>query len=349
MFERFTDRARKTIVLAQEEARRLQHNYIGTEHLLLGLLAEADGFAGRAVSRFGLDLAAGREDVLTIIGLGKKQPTGHIPFTPRAKKCLELSLRESLALGHDYIGTEHILLGIVREGDGVAARILEKHAASLAAVRAAVLELLPVEPTGQGRRWLRRLAGERVTSVTTESAPQAELRTTPAADLSLSEAARLAGGSPVGSHHILLAALADPDSAAARTLTEVGVDLDRVREALRYADVTGSSDELPEEAGRRHTLVRVAADRISVEVSDPAMLALGRAALEALAARAAERGQGAGNGGAEGIVRGDDQLGASLSLVWLALRNSLEDIRGRAGTASEGPPAPPGESAATGA
>src|SRR5215469_18788597 len=125
MFERFTAEARRAIVLAQEEARRLQHNYIGTEHLLLGLLAEPEGIAARAAARFGLGLNAGRNDVTEIIGIGQqRQRGGHIPFTPRAKKCLELSLREALQLGHDYIGAEHVLLGILRESEGVAAQIL---------------------------------------------------------------------------------------------------------------------------------------------------------------------------------------------------------------------------------
>jgi ATP-dependent Clp protease ATP-binding subunit ClpC len=347
MFERFTDRARHSIVLAQEEARRLRHNYIGTEHILLGLLdPEQGGVAARAAERFGLTLEVGRQDVLDIIGPGMQEiRVGHIPFTPRAKKCLELALREALQLNHDYIGSEHIMLGIIREGDGVAVKILEKHAPGLKDVRAAVIDLLPQVAPGESRRWLRRLAGQRATAVTPAPEPQRELRTTPAADISLSEAARLAGHRPVGSHHILLASLADAHSAAARALAGLGVDLDRVREALRTADVTGSSDELPEEAGRRQMQVRVSADRITVEASDPAIVALGRAALEALATRAAKSGQGAGNGGAEGIVRGDDPLGASLSHVWQALHDSLEDIRSRAAAASETPPAPPGQPA----
>src|SRR5215469_3877966 len=187
MFERFTSEARRAIVLAQEEARRLQHNYIGTEHLLLGLLAEPDGIAARAVARFGLDLASGVTDVTEIIGLGQ-QPMqgGHIPFTPRAKKCLELALREALQLGHDYIGPEHVLLGIVREGEGVAARILTKHAGNLEAIRAAVTDLLPPGAPAPTRRWLRRrLAGPGPVSLQPE-VPR-ELRTTPAADVSLTE------------------------------------------------------------------------------------------------------------------------------------------------------------------
>src|SRR6266550_5935668 len=126
MFERFTDRARNAVVLAQEEARRLDHNYIGTEHILLGLIRESDGHAARALESLGISLDAVRQQVEEIIGRGQEAPSGHVPFTKRAKKALELSLRESLELGHNYIGTEHILLGLLREGDGVAAEVLVK-------------------------------------------------------------------------------------------------------------------------------------------------------------------------------------------------------------------------------
>ena len=124
MFERFTDRARRVVVLAQEEARLLNHNYIGTEHLLLGLIHEGEGLAAKALESLGVSLDQVRSQVEDMIGVGTATPQGHIPFTPRAKKVLELSLREALQLGHNYIGTEHILLGLVRENEGVAARIL---------------------------------------------------------------------------------------------------------------------------------------------------------------------------------------------------------------------------------
>jgi ATP-dependent Clp protease ATP-binding subunit ClpC len=142
MFERFTDRARRVIVLAQEEARLLNHNYIGTEHILLGLIHEGDGVAARALDSLGISLDAVRREIEEIIGRGQQAPSGHIPFTPRAKKVLELSLREALQLGHDYIGTEHILLGLIREGDGVAAQVLVKLGADLNRVRLQVTQLL---------------------------------------------------------------------------------------------------------------------------------------------------------------------------------------------------------------
>ncbi len=142
MFERFTERARRVVVLAQEEARLLNHNYIGTEHVLLGLLHEGEGVAAKALEQMGISLDAVRERVEDMIGQGGSSPTGHIPFTPRAKKVLELALREALQLGHNYIGTEHILLGLVREGEGVAAQVLAQMGADLNRVRHAAIQLL---------------------------------------------------------------------------------------------------------------------------------------------------------------------------------------------------------------
>ena len=142
MFERFTDRARRVVVLAQEEARMLNHNYIGTEHILLGLIHEGEGVAAKSLESLGISLEAVRSQVEEIIGQGQQAPSGHIPFTPRAKTVLELSLREALQLGHNYIGTEHILLGLIREGDGVAAQVLVKLGADLNRVRQQVIQLL---------------------------------------------------------------------------------------------------------------------------------------------------------------------------------------------------------------
>jgi ATP-dependent Clp protease ATP-binding subunit ClpC len=142
MFERFTDRARRVVVLAQEEARMLNHNYIGTEHILLGLIHEGEGVAAKALESLGISLEGVRQQVEEIIGQGQQAPSGHIPFTPRAKKVLELSLREALQLGHNYIGTEHILLGLIREGEGVAAQVLVKLGADLNRVRQQVIQLL---------------------------------------------------------------------------------------------------------------------------------------------------------------------------------------------------------------
>ncbi|MBF6349797.1 MULTISPECIES: ATP-dependent Clp protease ATP-binding subunit [Nocardia] len=156
MFERFTDRARRVVVLAQEEARMLNHNYIGTEHILLGLIHEGEGVAAKSLESLGISLEGVRSQVEEIIGQGQQAPSGHIPFTPRAKKVLELSLREALQLGHNYIGTEHILLGLIREGEGVAAQVLVKLGADLNRVRQQVIQLLSgyqgKEPVESGAR-----------------------------------------------------------------------------------------------------------------------------------------------------------------------------------------------------
>ena len=142
MFERFTDRARRVVVLSQGEARLLNHNYIGTEHILLGLIQEHEGVAAKALESLKISLEAVRRQVEEVIGRGDKAPHGHIPFTPRAKKVLELSLREALQLKHDYIGTEHILLGLIREGEGMAAQVLGSLGVGLSSVRHEVTQLL---------------------------------------------------------------------------------------------------------------------------------------------------------------------------------------------------------------
>jgi ATP-dependent Clp protease ATP-binding subunit ClpC len=142
MFERFTDRARRVVVFAQDEARMLNHNYIGTEHILLGLIHEDEGLAARALKSLGVSLDGTRREVEDIIGRGSAEPMGHIPFTPRAKKVLELSLREALQLDHSYIGTEHILLGLMRESGGVASQVLVSSGVDLNMARQEVIRLL---------------------------------------------------------------------------------------------------------------------------------------------------------------------------------------------------------------
>jgi ATP-dependent Clp protease ATP-binding subunit ClpA len=334
MFERFTDRARRVVVISQEEARKLQHNYIGTEHILLGLLAVQGGVAFKVLDRFGMSQEGVRAEVVALVGTGTASMPGHIPFTPRAKKVLELALREALQMGHNYIGTEHILLGLVREGDGVGAHIITAHGADLDKIREAVIEILPAQ-TGHsaGQRWLRRLSGA------PGEAEVEELPATPAVEASVSAAVHLAGTKPVGSHHLLLAALDDPDSAAARTLVSLGVDLDQAREALRTVDVTGTSDEQPEERGRRNMVLRVTDTSLTIEVTDPDIIKSAKAAAEALGDQADP----------PGTIRGDLPASVTLGGVWLALNASLENIRRRASTArsaeaqasrAEGQPSP---------
>jgi ATP-dependent Clp protease ATP-binding subunit ClpA len=349
MFERFTAYARRTVVTAQEEARELEHNYIGTEHLLLALLHRPDGLphqvdggAAAILEEFGISLDGVREEVIAKVGTGsgkgKGKQSGHIPFTPRAKRVLELSLREALQLHHTYIGTEHIVLGLIRENEGVAAQIMREHA-DLLAIRSAVLDRLPAGEAQEGalaavtgallRRARERLGGTR------EAAEAETVRATPAADATLAEAARLAGDTPVGSHHLLLAALADPNSAAALTLASLGVDLDQARESLRAAKVAGTSDEPPEEAGRRQMALQLSDETLTLVIVDPVLVAAGKAALKAVNANAepGEAGtagetaeEGAGASATASVIRGDHPAAAGFAAVWLELRKSLAEI-----------------------
>jgi len=345
MFERFTANARRAVVLAQEEARRLNHNYIGTEHILLGLLSNEQAIACQVLNGIGMTLEGTRLEVTGIIGIGKKELSGHIPFTPRAKKTLELALREALQLHHNYIGTEHILLGLIREGEGVAAQILRNHG-DLLAIRMAVLDRVPAGvaegkgPLAAAASTALRHLRDRITGGPEEVELELALIGTPAANATLAEAARLAGPEPVGSHHLLLAVLADRDSAARRAFERLGVDLDQVREALLTTDVTGTSDEPPEQAGRRQMVIQVTDELLTVVVADPVLVAAGKAALTAVTANAAAAEPGedekAGGEGSEttatasmataSTIRGDNPAAASLAAVWLELRESLAKI-----------------------
>jgi len=359
MFERFTGRARHVVVLSQEEARLLNHNYIGTEHILLGLLGEPESIAGTVLEGFGITRDGVRAEVEEKIGRGKSQPSGHIPFTPRAKKTLELSLREAIAIRHNYIGTEHILLGLIREGEGVATQILREHA-DLLDIRAAVLNAVsavdPSEPvegsteTNAALRWLRHRLGRRGSSVSfSPEVPGAEsvTRGTPAVEAALQQAAVLAGSLPVGSHHLLLAALDDANSAASGALSSLGVDLDELRGKLRSAQVAGTSDEQPEQAGRRQMTIEVADDKLNIVLTDPVIVEAGKEALRVLNAKAAaasaaaagesggEVAEGEGTDGEADIggtpvavIRGDLPAAATLANVWLELRDTLAILAG---------------------
>jgi ATP-dependent Clp protease ATP-binding subunit ClpA len=252
MFERFSGQARHVVVSAQEEARELYHNYIGTEHLLLGLLVTSDSLASASLSALGYTRDGARASVEAMVGRGKGSPGGHIPFTPRAKKVLELSLREALQLKHNYIGTEHILLGLIREGEGRAAQILAaKH--PLDRVRADVLAR--VESPGAGEAH----AGSR----------------TPAAHEVLALAAELAGDTPVGSHHILEAILQQPDSAAAKVLTDAGIDIDQLVAKLDEVSTEDTADDTPEEAAARQLELSITDQAVTVVLRDPGSLELG--------------------------------------------------------------------------
>jgi ATP-dependent Clp protease ATP-binding subunit ClpA len=288
VFERFTDRARRVVVLAQEESRLLNHDFIGTEHILLGLIHEGEGVAAQALGALGIRLDAVRARVEETVGQGESTPSGHIPFTPRAKKVLELSLREALQFGHNYIGTEHILLGLIREGEGVAATVLVGLGADLERVRAKVVELL------SGR------SGAGAPELITDPRSGASFLATPAAGpsrfgrtgpefvrsgldrllvrrltvgsrrvllLAESEALR-PGHFSVGPEHLLLGLLAEGEGDAATALARVGIDLDAAR--ARAEQTLG-----------RRTLTGAAA---RVEFDDAALDALERALVEALSA-----------------------------------------------------------------
>jgi ATP-dependent Clp protease ATP-binding subunit ClpA len=256
MFERFSGQARHVVVSAQEEARDLDHNYIGTEHLLLGLLT-SDSLASASLNALGYTHDNVQAKVEEMIGRGKASPGGHIPFTPRAKKVLELSLREALQLKHNYIGTEHILLGLIREGEGVAAQILvDKHP-------------------------LDRIRGEVLTRIESPTAREVHgAGRTPAAHDVLALATQLAGEGPVGSHHILEAILQRPDSAAAKALSDAGIDLEQLATKLDNVSVEDTTDDTPEQAAARQLELSVTDDAVTVVLRDPASLELGKQIVE---------------------------------------------------------------------
>jgi ATP-dependent Clp protease ATP-binding subunit ClpA len=303
MFERFTDRARRVVVLAQEEARLLNHNYIGTEHILLGLIQEADGIAAKTLFQLGISAEAVRSRVEAIIGEGGGAPSGHIPFTPRSKKVLELSLREALTLGHNYIGTEHILLGLIREGEGVGAQVLVNLGADLSRVRHAVIQQL------SGFRG--RPPGGRVT-------PLMPSRETPAVAKAGVEARRLAGSSPVGSHHYLLAFLQEHDSVAAKALESMGVTAESLQERVAAIEPAGTSDETPEQAGARRVGLRVEGKLVMLEIDDPE---LAESLEKAMAGREVR------------IIKGTDPEAeeAGFQGLWSAVSRTVEDLTRRLG------------------
>jgi ATP-dependent Clp protease ATP-binding subunit ClpC len=301
MFERFTDRARRVVVLAQEEARLLGHNYIGTEHILLGLIQEEEGVAARVLDRLGISLDAVRSKVESIIGEGKGAPDGHIPFTPRSKKVLELSLREALQLGHNYIGTEHILLGLIREGQGVGAHVLTGLGADLSRVRYEVIE----ELSGLGRGGPSGAGPRSATG---------RPRETPAAAKAAAEARRLAGGAAVGSQHYLLGLLKDENSLAARALADLGLTREAVEGKLAELEPTGTSDETPEEAGARRVGLRVEGQLVMLEVDDPKLAASLQQAMVDRKLR---------------VITGSDPEAVGFPGLWSAVTRTVEDLTRR--------------------
>jgi ATP-dependent Clp protease ATP-binding subunit ClpA len=291
MFERFSDRARHSVVLAQEEARRLGHTYIGTEHLLLGLLREADGLAAQALTSLGVGVSNVRAQVIEIIGEGSEAPTGHIPFTPRSKKVLELSLREALQLGHNYIGTEHILLGLVREGEGVAAQVLVARGVDLNRVRAAVMTALPGWSGGRGTA-RQRTAG---------------------AEVAIADAQLLAGGSPLGTQHLLEALARSEDTVAAKALAALGIGPDALAAKLDEIAIEGTTDATPEETAARAMEIRLHDDRVEIVLRDQRTIELTRAISQ-------EIGE---------PVRGNDPAVGSMVNLRQAVLSALEELRDR--------------------
>jgi ATP-dependent Clp protease ATP-binding subunit ClpA len=307
MFERFTDRARRVVVLAQEEARLLGHNYIGTEHILLGLIHEKEGVAAKVLEQLGISLEAVRAKVESIIGDGGPgAPSGHIPFTPRAKKVLELSLREALQLGHNYIGTEHILLGLIREGEGVGAQVLVNLGADLSAVRHEVIQQLSGFRGGPGGRMSSPAFG------------MGGPKVTPAAAKAGMEARRLAGGAAVGSQHYLLGLLREENSVAAKALAELGITKDVLEAKLAEIEPAGTADETPEEAGARRIGLRVEGRLLMLEIDDPQ---LAESLEKAMAGRKVR------------IIKGSDPEAeaAGFPNLWSAVSRTVEDLTRRLG------------------
>jgi ATP-dependent Clp protease ATP-binding subunit ClpA len=254
-FERFTVEARKVVVTAQEEARLLKHNHIGTEHILLGLFDAPDGTAAKVLHQLGYDKETARVDIAGMVKPGTQELSGHIPFAPSAKKTLDLALREAQQLHHTSIGTEHILLALVREGEGVGAKVLAERISPISRIRAAVLATVAVPAT----------TVEGSQDVAAGPWPVG----TPATEDTVSTASALAGGAPVGSHHLLEAMVRAENSMAARVLRELGVDPDAVAAKIDELDPETTTDANPEEAAARKMEIRLVDDEVHLILRDP--------------------------------------------------------------------------------
>ena len=258
-FERFTGKARQVVVAAQEQARLLKHNYIGTEHLLLGLLEVPDGMAAKVLHQLGYGKEAAQVDIAAVVKPGTQELSGHIPFAPQAKKTLELALREAQRLHHSHVGTEHILLALVREGEGVGAKVLAERISPISKIRTAVLASVEGAQDAAAGPWP---AG------------------TPATEDTVSTASALAGGAPVGSHHLLEAMLRAENSMAARVLQELGVDPDAVAAKIDELDPETTTDANPEEAAARRMEIRLVDDEVHLILRDPATVAAAKKVTE---------------------------------------------------------------------
>ncbi|MFI2206588.1 Clp protease N-terminal domain-containing protein [Streptomyces sp. NPDC020192] len=258
-FERFTVKARQVVVTAQEQARLLKHTYIGTEHILLGLLEVPDGMAAKVLHQLGYDKETAQVDIAAVVQPGTKELSGHIPFEPRAKKTLELALREAQKLNHNYIGTEHILLALVREGEGIGAKVLAERINPISKIRTAVLASVEGSQNVAASPWP---AG------------------TPATEDTVSTASALAGGAPVGSHHLLEAMLRAENSMAARVLRELGVEPDAVAAKIDELDPDTTTDANPEEAAARKMEIRLVDDEVHLILRDPTTVTIAKKVTE---------------------------------------------------------------------
>ncbi|MFB7333044.1 Clp protease N-terminal domain-containing protein [Streptomyces adustus] len=258
-FERFTVKARKVVVTAQEEARRLKHSHIDTEHILLGLLDVPDGLAAKVLHQLGYDKETAQADIAALVKPGTHELSGHIPFALGAKKTLDLALREAQQLHHTSIGTEHVLLALVREGEGVGAKVLAERIDPIGRIRAAVLAELGGSQEVAAGPWP---AG------------------TPATEDAVATASALAGGAAVGSHHLLEAMLRTENSMAARVLRELGVDPDAVAAKIDELDPETTTDANPEEAAARRMEIRLVDDEVHLILRDPATVTIARKVTE---------------------------------------------------------------------
>ena len=247
-FEKFTAKARQVVVTAQEEARLLKHKHIGTEHILLALLDVPDNLAAKVLHELGYDKATAQVDIEAEVKPGTAELRGHIPFTPRAKKTLDLALREATQLHHNDVEAEHILLALISEGEGVGAKVLAERINPISKIRAAVLASVQGSPDVAARPWP---AG------------------TPATEDTVSTASALAGGAPVGSHHLLEAMLRAENSMAARVLRELGVDPEAVAAKIDELDPETTTDANPEEAAARRMEIRLVDDEVHLILRDP--------------------------------------------------------------------------------
>jgi ATP-dependent Clp protease ATP-binding subunit ClpA len=288
MFERFTDMARRVVVSAQTEARNLKHGFIGTEHILLGLFDPDSGVAAQALSQLGLTAEIARTDIIEIVGMGSDAPTGHIPFSPRAKKVLELALREALQLSHNYIGTEHILLALEREHEGVAVKVLAGHVPDLRDVRRAVMALL--DQSG--------------------GAPARPNRTS-AADEVVTAAEALAGGAPMGSHHLLEALIRSEGSMAATVLSQLGVSPDAIADKVDELDADETTDATPQETAARKMEIRIEGDEVHLVFRDEGTLGLAKTVSELTG---------------EGPIRPSGPLAGQFVPLWTQLNELLHKL-----------------------